>query len=64
MDSVMRLLESLGMPQYAAAMERAGYDDVSLLRTLSPGELDEMAQEVGMLSGHRLKMKKALAEFA
>ena len=61
MDSVMRLLESLGMPQYAAAMERAGYDDVSLLRTLSPGELDEMAQEVGMLSGHRLKMKKALA---
>lgn len=51
-------LEELGLPQYARAFVKAGYDDQELLGALDESDLDIIQRHVGIeiLPGHRKKM--------
>jgi len=52
MARVRRLLERLGLAEYAAALEEEGYDDAGFLLSLDRGELTKVAAAVGMRPEH------------
>lgn len=59
-SSVIGWLEAHGLGAYHAALEEAGYDDLSLLPRLRPVELDEMLEAVVAKPGHRAKFRHAV----
>jgi len=52
MARVRRLLERLGLAEYAAALEEEGYDDAGFLLSLDRSELAKVAAAVGMRPEH------------
>ena len=56
--SVAEWLDGAGLGEYAAGFELHGYDELELLRDLTPEETEELALCVGMKRGHVLKFRR------
>ena len=67
MDGVREMLEWVRLPQYADAFDANGWDDVEFLAELEPEVLQttmsQVADEVGMKSGHKQKLCKLLPAY-
>ena len=61
------MLEWVRLPQYADAFDANGWDDVEFLAELEPEVLQttmsQVADEVGMKSGHKQKLCKLLPAY-
>ena len=62
MDAVRAWLHDGGLGTYADTFESEGYDELELLLGLTESDIDELCAAVGMRAGHRLKLRKRLAE--
>ena len=59
-EDVSTFLSSLKLGQYCDKFEAEGYDDMEVIRCLTPGQFDSMANAIQMKQGHRIKLRNAL----
>lgn len=60
MEAVCSWLTQVGLEQYVEPLEKAGYDELELLRGLNEAELAALVAAAGMPPGHALKLKRKL----
>ena len=63
MEEVKAMLTQLRLEQYAAAFDEMGYDDLSYLQSLTPGEIAEVAANVAMKPGHAQKLLMLMPQY-
>ena len=59
-DLFLNFLRQIGLELLHASLVEHGYDSVELLRELEKDEFDEMVKDVGIKSGQKVKLRRAL----
>ena len=59
-EDVTMFLSRLNLGQYAERFEAEGYDDMEVIRDMTPSQFESMTEAIEMKRGHQLKLRKAL----
>ena len=59
-DSVHSLLARLGLLEYLDKFGELGFDDVPYMLSMSDAQIHEMFEDVGLRTGHRMKLEDAI----
>jgi serine/threonine protein kinase len=59
-EDVTTFLSKLNLGQYSTRFEAEGYDDMDIIRGMTPSQFESMAEDIKMKRGHQLKLRKAL----
>lgn len=62
MTSIQEAFTTIALEKYVDAFESAGFTCFEDFFGLSPGDLDNLLNEVGMLKGHTFKLKKLIED--